>query len=335
VGSSRGRETCVAGIGRCALFEWRTIRGSLPRQLYGGENVAIFEAETGNAALERYAASLSRKFRRVNNDRIQITGDEPYTIGFLRTDREWPTSRTDKATGPRTRCFGTRSADSDALAESHARGPTSSPVRSRGRHDGAGVEDALTLERAVMLLMGADDDAARAALHQLSHTDPLPRAETNARVAIHRPPRQPRTSVLRKLMATIFQRDGWRCHYCGRRLIASGVIELVGSLFPNEFPFPPGHNMPKSKTHPAAERVCPNVDHVQASALGGSALDLMNLITACTPCNEAKGDRLGWRRVELQCDDWDGLVGSYRALFTLAGSPTTEFHREWMKLLNV
>jgi hypothetical protein len=157
VGSSRGRGTCVAGIGRCALFEWRIIRGGRCRDNYtAGKIVAIFEAETGNAALERYAASLSRKFRRVNNDRIQIIGDEPYTIGFLRTDREWPTSRTDKATGARTRCFGTRSAARAprlTLGRGEARGSypsktgssTPRPTPQRDREAGANVHPSIRL----------------------------------------------------------------------------------------------------------------------------------------------------------------------------------------------
>lgn len=74
------------------MAEWRIIRGVSPRELYGGELVATLEAESGNAAMERYAMSLGREFRRVNNDRIQLDGDEPYTLGFLRTDRDWPSS---------------------------------------------------------------------------------------------------------------------------------------------------------------------------------------------------------------------------------------------------
>ena len=71
------------------MAEWRIIRGVPPRELYGGELVATLEAESGNAAMEQYATSLGREFRRVNNDRIQLVGDEPYTIGFLRSDRDW------------------------------------------------------------------------------------------------------------------------------------------------------------------------------------------------------------------------------------------------------
>src|SRR5262249_15636633 len=109
------------------------------------------------------------------------------------------------------------------------------------------------------------------------------------------------------------------------------VIELIGRLCPEEFPFPPGHHMPRGLTHPAAERVYPNVDHVQALAVGGAALDLGNLIAACTPCNEEKGDRLGWERVELERDDWDGLSSKCRPLLELAGGAMTTTQRAWIR----
>jgi HNH endonuclease len=82
-------------------------------------------------------------------------------------------------------------------------------------------------------------------------------------------------------------------------------------------------------------RVYPNADHVEARSLGGSALDIENLITACTPCNETKGDRLGWERVEHLRDGWDGAVGLYRSLFTLASATLTPTHSKWMKALGV
>jgi HNH endonuclease len=197
------------------------------------------------------------------------------------------------------------------------------------------VEDGLILRDAALLLLADDREAARDVLRSLATDDPLPRPRPDVRAATERPPRLPRVTVPPKLKAEAFRRDGWRCHYCGRRVVVAGAIELIGLLCPEEFPFPPGHHMPKGRTHPAAERVYPNVDHVKATAIGGEALDLSNLITACTPCNETKGDRLGWERVELIRDDWDGLADFYRGLFTLAAVPLTTTHRNWMRALAV
>jgi hypothetical protein len=75
------------------------IRGRPPRALYGGEQVAVIEARTGNEAIESYAASVGGTFTRINNDRIQLEGDAPYTIGFLDIKREWP----NRAVGARER----------------------------------------------------------------------------------------------------------------------------------------------------------------------------------------------------------------------------------------
>jgi hypothetical protein len=188
---------------------------------------------------------------------------------------------------------------------------------------------------AALLLLASDREGAREVLRALSTADPLPRPRPDALAATERPLRRPRVTVSPKLKAEAFLRDGWRCHYCGRRVVVAGVIELIGLLCPDEFPFPPGHHMPKGRTHPAAERVYPNVDHVKATAIGGDALDLSNLVTACTPCNETKGDRLGWERVELLRDEWDGLAGLYRGLFTLANARMTSTHRDWMRALAV
>jgi hypothetical protein len=78
--------------------QWRIIRGQPPRELYGGEVLAIIDAPTGNAAIEEYARSSGRGFSRVNNDRIQLDGDAPFTVGFLNVARPWPNPG-DDATG--------------------------------------------------------------------------------------------------------------------------------------------------------------------------------------------------------------------------------------------
>lgn len=135
------------------------------------------------------------------------------------------------------------------------------------------------------------------------------------------------------MRAAVFRRDGWRCRYCGRRLVVSGVLELIGILYPEEFPFP-SHNMAHSSTHPAAIRVYPNVDHVDARAESVGD-DLRNLIGACTPCNELKSDNLGWVAVEQDLDQWDGLTNSYRPLLQLVGVPVPPFHRQWMRALGL
>lgn len=71
--------------------------------------------------------------------------------------------------------------------------------------------------------------------------------------AIENPPRERRLGgdAWRKIRLAVFERDGWRCRYCGK--------------------------------HTAG----PHCDHIEPLARGGSN-DLSNLATACPPCNLSK-----------------------------------------------
>jgi hypothetical protein len=65
---------------------------------------------------------------------------------------------------------------------------------------------------------------------------------------------RPSAEVWKRLRADVFQRDGYRCTYCGN----GGRLEC---------------------------------DHIVPVARGGSS-DMDNLTTACRPCNRAKRDKL-------------------------------------------
>jgi 5-methylcytosine-specific restriction endonuclease McrA len=197
------------------------------------------------------------------------------------------------------------------------------------------MEDALILREAAHHLVAREDDAARESLRKLSRDDPVEPPVVDSRVAAARPERVPRPRVKPQQLADVLRRDAWRCHYCARRLVASPVIEIIGTLCPDEFPFPPGHHMPVARTHPAAIRVYPNVDHVHAGSLGGNWHAEDNLIAACTPCNEAKSDRLGWTTLEHERDeDWHGLTELYRRLTQRLPEVRT-YHRDWLRALGV
>jgi hypothetical protein len=196
------------------------------------------------------------------------------------------------------------------------------------------VEDALILSRAVRLLVERHDDDARAELRNLTLSDPMPDRDRELLAASADVSERPRPSVSPAQLATVLKRDTWRCHYCGRLLIAGGVIELIGALCPDEFPFPAGHHMPLDRTHPAAIRVYPNVDHVHAGSRGGDWTDLDNLVAACTPCNERKSNRPGWTRIEVDASDWCGLIDCYRALAERI-PPVRAYHKTWFKALGI
>lgn len=58
----------------------------------------------------------------------------------------------------------------------------------------------------------------------------------------------------------VWQRDKWRCRYCGEKLLRKAEA---------------------------------TVDHVIPRSRGGSN-KMSNLVTACVPCNQGKADKLPW-----------------------------------------
>lgn len=112
------------------------------------------------------------------------------------------------------------------------------------------------------------------------------------------------------------ERYGWRCQYCGRRVVIAGVLELVGRLCP-EVRWWSNDHMPKALTHAAVWRLYPNADHIKARAVGGHAIAGDNLICSCTTCNERKGPREGWQPI-VTSEPWDGCVPLFAPLYDLA-----------------
>lgn len=74
-----------------------------------------------------------------------------------------------------------------------------------------------------------------------------------------------------ELRDAVAARDGWVCRYCGRPVTAP----------------------PKGRDHTAAEApTVASLDHWVPRARGG-AWELANLVLACKPCNEDKGQLTG------------------------------------------
>jgi hypothetical protein len=144
-----------------------------------------------------------------------------------------------------------------------------------------------------------------------------------------------RPVVPRPLMISVFRRDCWTCRYCGTRTIFYPVMPLLGVIFPEQFPY---HTHWKAgQTHPAVAACSAIVDHVVPGSLGGAWLEESNLVTACWPCNARKGDltldQLSWRLRHVEESSWDGLSGSYRQLWEIAGRPANEAHPLWLRAL--
>lgn len=177
------------------------------------------------------------------------------------------------------------------------------------------LEDADLIAAAVELIIQSRLAAACHILMTLPTEDPL---RTESRFAglsaVDRPPRAKAEPIDNSTRAAVYRRDGWRCRYCGRKVVVPIVLEILRRLCPHFKGLLPGHHMPAGDTAPAVERVYPNVDHIHAVALGGSWRDPANHVTACTPCNTRKSDLLGWTPGPIVVDEWDGLARHCRVL---------------------
>lgn len=122
-----------------------------------------------------------------------------------------------------------------------------------------------------------------------------------------------RKNVSRSLKLEIGQRDGWRCRYCGLRLVHPGFFRAVAALLPAEFPSAPAPI--EGTALPAYRLFDASPDHIVPVSAGGEHTK-ENLVTSCGACNyQAKGDctleELGLAAPEQPTpdDSWDGLVG--------------------------
>lgn len=108
----------------------------------------------------------------------------------------------------------------------------------------------------------------------------------------------------------VFQRDGFRCRYCGLRLIAKEVLSLVQRVVGRASFCAWGSN---PEMHGAAHAFRPYADHVVPLSQEGRT-NMENLVTACGGCNSGK---FHYTVKEIGLDDprdrlpcvttWDGL----------------------------
>jgi 5-methylcytosine-specific restriction endonuclease McrA len=148
---------------------------------------------------------------------------------------------------------------------------------------------------------------------------------------------EPPPGLSRARQGEIYRRDRFQCRYCTATLIPASLMELLGELYPDEFPFQP--NWKGGQTRPAILSRSPVIDHVDPGATGGDWRADTNLVTACWPCNSRKADftlsQLGWALVEPRDPDWDGLTRFYPGVWIAAGRPKRRYHISWMRALGV
>ena len=110
----------------------------------------------------------------------------------------------------------------------------------------------------------------------------------------------------------VFRRDGYRCRYCGARVVLKEARSILTSHFPSAVPWPSGPQSDAGK-HAAFYALNSVIDHVVPHARGGDSSP-ENLVTACWPCNFFKDDatlaEIGLadpRDRPPVVDEWDGL----------------------------
>jgi len=113
------------------------------------------------------------------------------------------------------------------------------------------------------------------------------------------------------LEQAIFRRDGWRCRFCGCRVISRKARLALARLYPEEARW--GKTFHEQK-HCALGSLVASLDHILPHSRGGTNEE-ENLVTACTPCQFGRNQwtlaEVGFtdpRGREPIVDEWDGLL---------------------------
>ena len=113
------------------------------------------------------------------------------------------------------------------------------------------------------------------------------------------------------LVTAVFARDGWRCRYCGLRVIHAAAARRLRHALADLVPWGPADD----DKHAALMILRASPDHVVPRSRRGKDAEA-NLVTACYPCQFKKADstlaQLGLsdpRDREIPGSGWDGLAG--------------------------
>lgn len=107
----------------------------------------------------------------------------------------------------------------------------------------------------------------------------------------------------------IFSEDGWRCRFCGTKVISKKSRNILAELFPDETRW----EAKDYQRHPALYAMAASLDHVVPHGRGGKN-ERFNFVTACFCCQFGRGE---WMLEESELldprnyapivDGWDGL----------------------------
>ena len=118
--------------------------------------------------------------------------------------------------------------------------------------------------------------------------------------------RMPSSSVER----AIYVRDGWRCRYCGTRVIDRSMRARLHRCLSDVARW----GARNADKHTALAALSASLDHIVPHSRGGTN-DEPNLVTACNACQFGRGqwtlDEVGFwdpREYPPVLDEWDGLT---------------------------
>lgn len=113
-----------------------------------------------------------------------------------------------------------------------------------------------------------------------------------------------------KTQSAIFERDGWRCRFCGIKVISKAARAAIARAFPLEAKF----SGPEFERHAALYAMASSLDHVVPHGRGGVNKE-ENFVTSCYCCQFGRGE---WTLSESELNDpllrdpindsWDGLT---------------------------
>ena len=131
------------------------------------------------------------------------------------------------------------------------------------------------------------------------------RLQTVRRLQVRMPP----AAVIK----SIYTRDGWRCRFCGCRVVQKEARDRLRALLPGAIRWNEAEGF-----HAAFYALTATPDHVLPHSVGGTN-ELENIVTACWPCNFGRGantvEELGLidpRTRPPVVDQWDGLTSVLR-----------------------
>ena len=143
-------------------------------------------------------------------------------------------------------------------------------------------------------IMGALDD-------EIHRYRPLADKAVNRRDAFRMPGKA--------LSAAILRRDGYRCRFCGCKVVMSSSQAVFSAFLPGSIRWGSRNH----ERHAGYFALAATWDHVVPHSHGGTN-DESNIVTTCQPCNFGKGRYLleelslaDPRDYAPVCDGWDGL----------------------------